>query len=526
MLSYVNYDLYVVLLEPTFAPSSTTLRPSVRRSDQQQSCLDGGGTAIECETMEMRLKTKEEVFLANVHLLTIEKLHKGNSGRINWMAVCLEGGESAFGVYALTQIMTLNSNLTLELPVAVIHLNHEEPWKDLRAKFPLDDSSLHHYGDESPSIIDAKCEQVSALCQAYSMLSLVIRNYYLRDDACCNDHNNVLLLPLGPSYFNYVVNTHHFVSGQGVGGLITTRKYLRASERMTLRNFCYFSGRLEYTVIDDENTIHSNSGSNRYEKAKSFRATSSQRVELGNAIMRARSMEELHQGLGTCTFSSSSSSDAQQQHQYTADDAQYREYLRTLAHTLFLPAPAGNNIETFRFYEILEVGGIPVVVAEEQLYENRTSLDHMYYHSGTNVSRLESAENNPFHRGSAGLFYDLNAEYCLGCYRSDVGTEAEIKDCDYPGPVFSSWWEAHCYMSLFTSTADMLVSTKVDPICDKSKLVQRIRRTIKKEQDTAISKAKHDYVDSLQLNLVRWYTMRKCVAKTELTKRLEHEYSV
>jgi hypothetical protein len=37
-----------------------------------------------------------------------------------------------------------------------------------------------------------------------------------------------------------------------------------------------------------------------------------------------------------------------------------QEYLDILSDTVFLPCPRGNNIETFRFYEALERGCIPV----------------------------------------------------------------------------------------------------------------------------------------------------------------------
>ena len=40
-------------------------------------------------------------------------------------------------------------------------------------------------------------------------------------------------------------------------------------------------------------------------------------------------------------------------------------YLGTLANSKFCPILRGNNIETFRFYEVLEIGTIPIYVRNE-----------------------------------------------------------------------------------------------------------------------------------------------------------------
>jgi hypothetical protein len=42
----------------------------------------------------------------------------------------------------------------------------------------------------------------------------------------------------------------------------------------------------------------------------------------------------------------------------------YDEYIGTLLDTVFVPCPGGQNAETFRYYEALECGCIPIVVRE------------------------------------------------------------------------------------------------------------------------------------------------------------------
>ena len=44
------------------------------------------------------------------------------------------------------------------------------------------------------------------------------------------------------------------------------------------------------------------------------------------------------------------------------EQLQMNEYIQLLSDTKFIPCPRGNNVETFRFYESLECGCIPVFV--------------------------------------------------------------------------------------------------------------------------------------------------------------------
>ena len=46
------------------------------------------------------------------------------------------------------------------------------------------------------------------------------------------------------------------------------------------------------------------------------------------------------------------------------DTVGYDEYIGTLLDTVFVPCPGGNNVETYRFYEALECGCVPILVRE------------------------------------------------------------------------------------------------------------------------------------------------------------------
>ena len=48
------------------------------------------------------------------------------------------------------------------------------------------------------------------------------------------------------------------------------------------------------------------------------------------------------------------------------DSLKKEEYVQILLDSVFVPCPVGNNPETFRFYEALDCGCVPIVVADEQ----------------------------------------------------------------------------------------------------------------------------------------------------------------
>ena len=50
---------------------------------------------------------------------------------------------------------------------------------------------------------------------------------------------------------------------------------------------------------------------------------------------------------------------------------------------------------------------------------------------------------DPFSTNSSGLFYHVHKRLCNDC------RDPSLQSCDYPGLVFSSWEEAHCFVSMF-----------------------------------------------------------------------------
>ena len=62
------------------------------------------------------------------------------------------------------------------------------------------------------------------------------------------------------------------------------------------------------------------------------------------------------------------------------------EYISTLLDTIFVPCPGGQNPETYRFYEVLECGCIPVLVKDD----NNSSLYHAFISANLQVLIVSS----------------------------------------------------------------------------------------------------------------------------------------
>lgn len=232
----------------------------------------------------------------------------------------------------ITMLAQIRSQSGFSLPL-LLHLNDEQPWNH---EVKLDIAN---------SVVD------SLLVQRYSEFKLVLRNYYYHKLV-----NQSVYLPLGPSYFGWLV-----------GGSAYSRLKV-ATERSV---WCVFSGRYDY---DDPSPHH----------------------------VERRLMWELAQaGEFPCTvfFGSDSS----------LHSLGYYDYVKALSDTVFAPCPGGNNIETFRHYEALELGAIPLFVKP-------------------------SAE------------YDFTSDWL-----------------DYPGPVFQSWRDMKGFMNSMTlETASQLQVRVVD----------------------------------------------------------------
>ena len=217
-------------------------------------------------------------------------------------------------------------------------------WGDVDALFPnLHKSrefslSRHLYGYHRPILIHGNHEQpwstnptdkqnyigpVNALNDIYSNFDLVFRNYYSRPHSTTSSY-----LPVGPSVYGWL-RMNMFSQG-GV------HKYKVASQRGL---FCYFSGRFQYP--------HSASGFVAEAERKKMLQVSTQLIPPSSEISISGTTDKISEEY-LCTV-----------HERNLTTA---NHLNMLLDSVFALCPRGNNLETFRFYEALESGAIPIFV--------------------------------------------------------------------------------------------------------------------------------------------------------------------
>ena len=184
----------------------------------------------------------------------------------------------------------------------------------LRETHGIGSSIVLHMNHEQPWKLnqidyDYTFDSTNQLVDCYKQFALVVRNYYYEPLLASS-----VYFPTGPSKYHVVL------------GLNSTIADALASTRS---RFCYFSGRRYY----EEQMEHEQSN----ERELLF--------QLHETSTEFRSL---------CQMDSDVSLN---QHAHG-----YEDYLSIVADTTFTLCPAGNNPETFRLYEAIELGSIPLFI--------------------------------------------------------------------------------------------------------------------------------------------------------------------
>eukprot|EP01040_Poterioochromonas_malhamensis_P005359 gene5359-5746_t len=249
----------------------------------------------------------------------------------------MEHGPSSFGINSFDMLRDYDIG-----PVILYHANHEQPWI----------TNLHD------NQLDYTYSTIHDLQTAYSKLLVVIRNYYYAPLTPFSQY-----LPINAPYYSFLLNNQSS----------PLRPYLRipASQR---RFKCVFRGRTNYSSRYYENTDITS------ERQRNILA------ELANTNQ-----------LDECQFSEMN---VARPGQRVSMVPVYVEYMTLIVQAAFVLCPAGNNPETFRLREALEVGAIPIII------------------------------------------------------RSDDNNQDFLQDelwRDYPGPVFNSWYDVNPFLKTITA---------------------------------------------------------------------------
>lgn len=179
-----------------------------------------------------------------------------------------------------------------------------------RKQFGAGPTIVIHLNHEQPWVMESNhpdyiYSTIEEVRDAYMKNNYVFRNYYYQyfDDI-------TFYFPVGPSKFGFQI--------QNPNSIISKNVIIKASER---ENYCIFIGRLGYEYTQS----HSQSHEREY--------LVSNDITPCTAIIKQ-----------------------------PTEKMEYHSYIDLLSKSTFILCPAGNNPETFRLYEALEVGAIPLFV--------------------------------------------------------------------------------------------------------------------------------------------------------------------
>lgn len=229
-------------------------------------------------------------------------------------------GRSSFGISPLKEAKRM-FNYT---PTVVFHLNHERPWMNLENT------------DPTVETMDFTFNTTYELMEAYSEFPLVFRQYYYTALLPTSQY-----IPIGAPYYGHLIDN----PGNQYYPLFQSLVARKASERDF---FCAFRGRLKYA--------------SNFEKGYDPNLTSpydvDDRILLASLYAQGKFED--------CEFYEFEVLPGA----YSNMVQPYEEYMMYIAQAAFVLCPNGNNPETFRLYEALEVGSIPIITRTKALNSN------------------------------------------------------------------------------------------------------------------------------------------------------------
>ena len=473
-----------------------------------------------------------------------------------WVFVCLEHGMSAFGLQELLTAQGQNLHTTLHLPRAILHLNHEQPW---------------NVAPDSPGYIYPDVRHLQA---AYDKFAVVLRNYYYaplnkqQQRRGAGDERTsaamVLFVPAGVPFYGYAL---------GSRGSLGDVPVLAASARAGL---CYFSGRSDYatrTRIEVEgdigtSTSDSGSGSERIAQrqlhasiaraggdanrtasasASTFASTGGDEASAeaqaeaaaeAKAAAEAEAAAEVAAGPGEQRralfrlIEHKTVTQQQQQQQLKKGgvlacdlelhhgpapeygDDKYHEYLSHLAGTVFALCPPGNNPETFRIYEALESGAVPVLVrpagpadfTQAAMWGGEGRGRHGAVGRDAETEAGVGIDDSPLPTNG-----EEEEEEGEGEGDNRTGSGSDIRSTAYPGPIFDTWEDVDAFL------------VQMAPVAPYSADSSSHKYSSQQAADIAVFTRKV-ILDNMQREVMEWYAAMKSRNRRRIATALREAF--
>ena len=414
-----------------------------------------------------------KVYYSAIMLFCVPELH---NAPFPWIFIALQHGSSSCTIHSLATMRENNPHLPIELPRVLVHLNHEKPW------------------ETNPGAQDFTFPTADGIRNAYALFPLVMRNYYYSELATATapveaatpaadvpqvsqeiDENvrsseskttatspfptRTLFFPLGPSYYGHLV-------GNG-----TEPAQIPASQRTTS---CYFSGRKVYSASAGkmkqeksepacsrtETGTEANMDSARFQKRpyEFQRSDMFRLLEQQKEPSKEGTERQERTGLASCAVN------AQDDVPNAGEQQNYVSYLHTMSNVVFALCPAGNTPETFRIYEAMERGAIPILIRSAEADKdflrsemwggqaNANGCSWKRYKVDESQEDHGKEETNSAFDSATGRKHKQNAN------RHQMGDNCEA----YPGPVFDTWEEADRYLVQWAVPSPLAYDTEED----------------------------------------------------------------
>eukprot|EP01039_Chlorochromonas_danica_P006933 gene6933-7671_t len=249
------------------------------------------------------------------------------------LLIVIQHGQYSLGIQVLEELrrnfqsefFQVDQNLELSLPRAIFHLNHERPWCN---------NSLDN--------LDYVYNDINHLITAYQQYDLVFRNYYYYPLLSTSHY-----VPVGFPHTQYLLGDYSMNK--------TIQPWIK--QKLSNRSkLCYFKGRIDYNVGTRQVTLDDDE-EHMIDRQRLYQlATSSSGSGSGY--------------IGPCQVNSYDPMNVTNQ----SGKRKYEDYIWEMKDVAFALCPIGNNPETFRIYEALEVGAVPILVRSQHV--ERDFLNH------------------------------------------------------------------------------------------------------------------------------------------------------
>ena len=242
-------------------------------------------------------------------------------------------------------------------PSIIYHVNHERPWEFI--------------DKDSPDYTFTSLEELLA---AYSKFPQVIRNYYYAPLAQHSEY-----FPVGSPFFGEIIGNKN-------------SEIMKAKKPLSMRSkFCFFIGRSKYDMLK-----------NNFDEIITINAHAQERIDFFDLARNGT--------FADCEILEYTPNFEDRGGHYS----RYSAYIRNVADTIFAPCPAGNNPETFRIYESLDLGAIPIIVHPTNdeinflnfglwteypgpILKNWNELDNFFANLDRSASNLDSLQSKVQH---------------------------------------------------------------------------------------------------------------------------------